>query len=174
MPRLLDRLVYEPRRNAKLRLLADYFRHTPDPDRGYALAALTDALMFKEAKPNVIRGLVEERVDPVLFRMSYHYVGDLAETMALIWPADARRDEPSVGTTTPPRSDPPRSWRPWRPSEERSAGPARRLARRPRRDRALGAAEADHPRAAGRRLGAARQDRRGRCIGEVRRRTRSS
>ena len=48
---LLDRLAYEPRRNAKLRLLADYFRHTPDPDRGYALAAMTDALMFKEAKP---------------------------------------------------------------------------------------------------------------------------
>jgi DNA ligase-1 len=83
---LLDRLAFEPRRNAKLRLLVDYFRHTPDPDRGWALAAMTDALMFKEAKPNVIRGLVEARVDPELFRMSYHYVGDLAETVALIWP----------------------------------------------------------------------------------------
>jgi DNA ligase-1 len=83
---LLDRLMYEPRRNAKLRLLVDYFRNTPDPDRGWALAAMTDALMFKEAKPNLIRGLVEERVDPVLFRMSYHYVGDLAESVALIWP----------------------------------------------------------------------------------------
>ena len=84
---LLDRLGYEPRRNAKLRLLADYFRHTPDPDRGYALAAMTGALMFKEAKAGLIRGLVEERTDPELFRMSYHYVGDLAETVALIWPA---------------------------------------------------------------------------------------
>src|SRR5215212_8684083 len=87
--------MYEPRRNAKLRLLVDYFRHTPDPDRGYALAAMTDALMFKEAKPNLIRGLVEERVDPVLFRMSYHYVGDLAETVALIWPAPADPTSPS-------------------------------------------------------------------------------
>jgi DNA ligase-1 len=84
---LLDRLMYEPRRNAKLRLLVDYFTHTADPDRGWALAAMTGVLMFKEAKPNVIRGLVEERVDPVLFRMSYHYVGDLAEATALIWPA---------------------------------------------------------------------------------------
>ena len=84
---LLDRLGYEPRRNAKLRLLVDYFRHTPDPDRGYALAAMTGALMFKEAKAGLIRGLVEERTDPELFRMSYHYVGDLAETVALIWPA---------------------------------------------------------------------------------------
>lgn len=84
---LLDRLAYEPRRNAKLRLIMDYFRHTPDPERGYALAAMTNALMFKEAKPGLIRGLVEERTDPELFRMSYHYVGDLAETVALIWPA---------------------------------------------------------------------------------------
>jgi DNA ligase-1 len=83
---LLDRLTFEQRRNAKLRLLEDYFRRTPDPERGFALAAMTDALVFKEAKPNVIRGLVEERVDPVLFRMSYHYVGDLAETVGLIWP----------------------------------------------------------------------------------------
>ena len=87
---LLDRLAYEPRRNAKLRLLVDYFRHAPDPDRGYALAALTGSLMFKEAKAGLIRGLVEERTDPVLFRMSYNYVGDLAETVALIWPAPGR------------------------------------------------------------------------------------
>ena len=43
---LLDRLAYEPGRNAKLRLLADYFRTTADPDRGYALAAITGALWF--------------------------------------------------------------------------------------------------------------------------------
>ncbi|WP_112663792.1 cisplatin damage response ATP-dependent DNA ligase [Microvirga flavescens] len=97
---LLDRLAYEPRRNAKLRLLVDYFRHTPDPDRGYALAAMTDALMFQGAKPGLIRGLVEERVDPVLFRMSYHYVGDLAETTALIWPAP---QEVSSTPDAPPR-----------------------------------------------------------------------
>jgi DNA ligase-1 len=106
---LLDRLAYEPRRNAKLRLMVDYFSHTPDPERGYALAALTNALMFKEAKPGLIRGLVEERTDPVLFRMSYHYVGDLAETVALIWPAPghesvapASPDAPSIGHNNPP------------------------------------------------------------------------
>jgi DNA ligase-1 len=100
---LLDRLVYEPRRNAKLRLLMDYFRHTPDPDRGWALAAMTGVLMFKEAKPNVIRGLVEERVDPVLFGLSHDFVGDLAETAALIWPGPRPRgDEPGPGHNNPP------------------------------------------------------------------------
>ena len=44
---LLDRLAYTPSRNDKLRLLADYFAATPDPDRGWALAALTDGLFFR-------------------------------------------------------------------------------------------------------------------------------
>ena len=98
---LLDRLVYEPRRNAKLRLLVDYFSHTPDPDRGFALAAMTGALSFREAKPNIIRGLAEERVDPVLFRMSYHYVGDLAEATALIWPTSGSSSSRQVGLSGP-------------------------------------------------------------------------
>ena len=86
---LLDRLSYSPGRNAKLTLMADYFRAAPDPDRGWALAALTGRLDFKTAKPAMIRGLIEQRVDPTLFRWSYDYVGDMAETVALIWPAEA-------------------------------------------------------------------------------------
>src|ERR671926_1002361 len=83
---LIDRLGYEPRRNAKLRLMQDYFAHTPDPERGWALAALTGALTFRHAKPNLIRGLIEARTDPVLFHLSRDYVGDLSETVALMWP----------------------------------------------------------------------------------------
>src|SRR5919201_5034885 len=85
---LLDRLAYEPGRNNKLRLITAYFREVPDPDRGYALAALTGALSFKHAKPGLIRDLIAERTDPVLFALSYDYVGDLSETVALMWPAD--------------------------------------------------------------------------------------
>jgi DNA ligase 1 len=83
---LLDRLGYEHARNAKLRLMAEYFRSVPDPDRGWALAALTGSLSFPHAKPALIRALTVERVDPVLFEWSYDYVGDLAETVALLWP----------------------------------------------------------------------------------------
>ncbi|WOH81196.1 cisplatin damage response ATP-dependent DNA ligase [Bradyrhizobium sp. BEA-2-5] len=82
---LLDRLAYEPGRNNKLLLVA-YFRETEDPDRGYALAALTGALSFKHAKPALIRDLIAARTDPVLFGLSYDYVGDLSETVALMWP----------------------------------------------------------------------------------------
>ena len=83
---LLDRLSYEPRRNAKIRLMADYFGHTPDPERGWALAFLTGSLSFRHAKPGLIRGLIEARADPTLFYLSWDYVGDLSETVALMWP----------------------------------------------------------------------------------------
>jgi DNA ligase 1 len=84
---LLNRLAYEPARNAKLRLITDYFRSTPDPERGWALAALTGALSFPHAKAGLIRSLIAERTDPVLFELSYDYVGDLSETVALMWPS---------------------------------------------------------------------------------------
>jgi DNA ligase 1 len=83
---LLDRLAYEPGRNNKLRLMTDYFRATPDPERGWALAAITGSLSFPHAKAGLIRSLIAERTDPVLFELSYDYVGDLSETVALMWP----------------------------------------------------------------------------------------
>ncbi len=86
---LLDRLVLTPSRNAKLRLLADYFRSVPDPDRGIGLAAITGGLDIPGVKPAVLRQLVAERMDPILFAYSYDYVGDLAETISLVWQAPA-------------------------------------------------------------------------------------
>src|SRR5215469_16490130 len=96
--RLLDRLAFTPSRNAKLTLMRDYFRDTPDPERGWALAALTGALAFDVAKPGVIRKAIESRMDPELFALSHDYVGDLAETVALVWPAKNGRaaQEPAL------------------------------------------------------------------------------
>src|SRR6185369_921159 len=84
---LLDRLSLTASRNTKLTLVRDYLRAAPDPDRGWALAALTGELSFNAAKPAFIRKAVEARMDPQLFWWSYDYVGDLAETVALVWPA---------------------------------------------------------------------------------------
>jgi DNA ligase-1 len=85
--RLLDALLYSPSRLTKERLILDYLRTTPDPDRGYAVAALTGELDLTAAKPALVRQLVVARVDRELFALSYDFVGDLAETVALIWPA---------------------------------------------------------------------------------------
>lgn len=90
---LLDALVYTRSRSAKLKLIGDYLKRTPDPDRGYALAALTSELNLPAVKSAAIRAIVEERVDPTLFHMSWDYVGDLAETAALLWPK--RVDQPA-------------------------------------------------------------------------------
>jgi DNA ligase-1 len=83
---LLDRLIYTRSRNAKLGLIGGYLRATPDPDRGWAMAALTGGLDLPGVKPALIRALIEERVDPVLFGLSRDFVGDTAETVALLWP----------------------------------------------------------------------------------------
>ena len=91
---LLDRLSYTPSRNDKLKLLADYFATAPDPDRGYALAALTDGLFFRLPLRRILTEMLASRVDPVLFDLSRDYVGDTAETIALIWPAKMETAEP--------------------------------------------------------------------------------
>ncbi len=97
---LLDRLLLTPARTAKLRLIQDYCATTPDPARGWAIAAITRDLEFRTAKPAMLRGLIEARMDPELFALSYDYVGDMAETIALTWPARDRAQ--AAGRGTPP------------------------------------------------------------------------
>lgn len=90
---LLDRLVYTTARNAKLKLLEDYFKQVPDPDRGWALAALTDGLPLRLPIRKTLATLLEPHIDPLLYRLSRDYVGDTAETVSLLWP-DARANAP--------------------------------------------------------------------------------
>jgi len=93
---LLDALLFTPSRNGKLRLMQEYFASQPDPERGWALAALTGELVFDAAKPSQVRALAAARVDPELLGWSYDFVGDLAETVSLIWP-----EMPGVGGRIP-------------------------------------------------------------------------
>lgn len=88
---LLERLAFTPSRTMKLALLKEYFTMAPDPERGYALAAMAGSLSFAAAKPAMLRALAMERIDPELFALSYDYVGDLAETVALIWHREAQQ-----------------------------------------------------------------------------------
>jgi DNA ligase 1 len=83
---LIDRLVYTRSRNAKLALIADYLCTAPDPDRGWAMAALTEVLDFRAVKAAMARALLATRVDEELARLSRQFVGETAETIALLWP----------------------------------------------------------------------------------------
>jgi DNA ligase-1 len=94
---LLDDLTLTPSRLGKLALLTGYFREVPDPDRGWALAAITRDLSLETVKPALLRRIVSERVDAELFALSYDYVGDLAETIALIWPGQGSGPDPGLG-----------------------------------------------------------------------------
>jgi len=101
---LLDDLVYTRSRNTKLKLIGDYLKETPDPDRGYGLAALTGTLDIPTVKGAAVRAIAEERVDPVLLYMSRDYVGDMAETVALLWPKPLN-EPPEVDDATIPISN---------------------------------------------------------------------
>ena len=85
---LLERLLLTPSRNGKLALMANYFATIPDPERGWALAALTNEIELPGVKAGLVRRLVESKVDHELFRLSYDYIGDLADTVSLIWPTE--------------------------------------------------------------------------------------
>ena len=93
---LLDAILLTPSRNRKLAHIVRYFHEASDPDRGYALAVLTGNLSIQNVKAALLKEIVLGRVDPVLFSLSYDYVGDLAETIALIWPERSEGILPSV------------------------------------------------------------------------------
>ena len=91
---LLDRLVYTTARNGKLRLMCEYFLKAPNPDRGWALAALTDGLPLRLPVRRIVGSLMQSRCDPELYRLSRDYVGDTAETVALLWPEIPEKPAP--------------------------------------------------------------------------------
>lgn len=93
---LLEKLVLSASRNRKLEALAEYFATTPDPDRGLALAAITRDLKIKNLKASALKEITKQKVDPYLFDLSYDYVGDLAETISLIWETKKEGELPSL------------------------------------------------------------------------------
>lgn len=88
---LLDNLYFTNSNLAKSKLIRQYLATTPDPDRGWAIAAIAGTLSFDFFKRSLIKTLITERVDPVLFALSYDYVGEMSETVAHLWP-----DKPGV------------------------------------------------------------------------------
>ena len=93
---LIDRLIYTRSRNSKLALIVDYLRHTPDPDRGWALAALTEALDFPAVKAGTVRTLLSTRVDEELFRLAED--GRLLDPKALAGQVERMLDDPRSRT----------------------------------------------------------------------------
>ena len=93
---LINKLLLTSSRNRKVDVLCDYFKNTPDPDRGFTLAIITNSLEIKNIPISKIKEIVRETVDEELFALSYDYVGDLAETISLIWPNKENGNLPQI------------------------------------------------------------------------------
>lgn len=96
---LVDSLYYLNSNNAKAELLLEYLRNTPDPHRGWAIAAIAGTLSFEFFKRRTIKELITERVDPVLFDLSYDYVGEMSETVAHLWSTTDAAQKPSAANS---------------------------------------------------------------------------
>jgi len=94
---LLDRLYYTYSHNKKIQILKEFFSHTPDPERGYAIGIITGELSFPSFRRTLVKELISEMIDPHLFALSYDYVGDMSETVALLW----QKPEDSVASDLP-------------------------------------------------------------------------
>jgi DNA ligase 1 len=107
---LLDGLAYTQSRNRKMALLARYCHDAPDPDRGWALAALTNGVPARLALRRALLDLAGRAIDPVLYGLCRDYIGDTVETVALLWPdchagdTDLRLHEVIAAMTASPPS----------------------------------------------------------------------
>ena len=89
---LLENLVFSPGRNAKLAHLTSWLKQTSGDSRGYGVAAITGDLSLPHVKGKMIRDLAASTTDEVLFALSYDFVGDLAETVSLLWPQETEHN----------------------------------------------------------------------------------
>src|SRR5258708_3750685 len=74
--------------NEKVKVLKDYLTDVPDTDKMHMLALFAGRLPKRQINSTLVRNwAIEASGIPVwLFEESYHVVGDLAETMALLMP----------------------------------------------------------------------------------------
>ena len=100
---LIDKLYFTSSNLAKSALIREYLSATPDPDRGWAIAAIAGTLNFDFFKRKLIKDLIVERVDPLLFELSYDYVGEMSETVAHLW--SAQDDDPAPLNALPTLDD---------------------------------------------------------------------
>lgn len=92
---LFRRLDSTTKTNAKVAALADYFREAADQDRLWTIALLSHRRPRRAVNSKLLRAWAGELagVDIWLLEESYHVVGDLAETIALILPPPEERHE---------------------------------------------------------------------------------
>lgn len=84
--------------NPKVEALASYFQQAADEDRVWTIALLSHRRPPRPINTTLLREWAGEvaGIEPWLFEESYHIVGDLAETIALVLPAPIQESEKSL------------------------------------------------------------------------------
>ena len=100
---LLTDLAEAPHQAARMKRLVAYFE-TSD-DIGWSAAWLTGALKPPRQTPAKLRAMAEARVDAELFRISAAQIGDIGETVALIWPGGGDASVETIATWDKPLPD---------------------------------------------------------------------
>ncbi|RCH54519.1 ATP-dependent DNA ligase [Mucilaginibacter hurinus] len=84
--------------NEKVKVLKDYFISVPDSDKMHMLALFTGRRPKRPINATLVRNWAIEvsNIPAWLFEESYHVVGDLAETMSLLMPANTSGSNKSL------------------------------------------------------------------------------
>ncbi|MEL6252805.1 MAG: ATP-dependent DNA ligase [Bacteroidota bacterium] len=84
--------------NAKIKALAEYFQQASDRDKLWTVAILSHRRPRRTVKTTLLREWAAEKagIPQWLFEETYHIVGDLAETIALLLPAPTEQIDKSL------------------------------------------------------------------------------
>ncbi|MEM9834890.1 MAG: ATP-dependent DNA ligase [Bacteroidota bacterium] len=95
---LFQQLDQTTKINPKVEALAGYFKVASPRDQLWTIALLSHRRPRRSVSSRLLREWASEyaQIDPWLFEESYHVVGDLAETIALLLPAPSTRHEQSL------------------------------------------------------------------------------
>jgi DNA ligase-1 len=96
--RLIRKLDSTNKTTVKVEALASYFERASDPDKVWTIAILSHRRPSRPVNTTLMREWAAEiaGIPPWLFEESYHIVGDLAETIALVVPGSQKRIQKSL------------------------------------------------------------------------------
>ena len=89
---LLNNLLLTSSKKKKIKLLCDFFNNSDLKDKGWAFCILTNRFEKKFISSKDLKGLIYEQINEELFQYSYDYVGDLAETISLLWRSEDKEN----------------------------------------------------------------------------------
>ncbi|HEX9980047.1 MAG TPA: ATP-dependent DNA ligase [Flavobacterium sp.] len=95
---LIKALDSSNKTSVKVEALTEYFRRVSDPDKVWTIALLSHRRPPRPVNTTLLRNWANELAEiPLwLFEESYHIVGDLAETIALVIPASHNHSEKTL------------------------------------------------------------------------------